>query len=193
MKAPNCKWWGLPEHPDCDERCWAEAILSPKEFNSVYPPVPQEPYPPKRKDNRIPKPSTCQGCPMYGNGKGFVSDEIIPGATVTVLGQNPGEDEEDQGVPFVGKTGQLMIKEYFPLAGLVRGENVNICNVLKCRYNNSNKLPTGKILQQAVDHCTREHLRIPKSTKLLICQGALAFKAMGGKGSITDWRGYTFD
>jgi uracil-DNA glycosylase len=138
------------------------------------------------------KPEKCKGCPLYQSGEGFVPDEIIEGSEVFVLGQNPGEEEERQGKPFVGKTGQVMVSRYFPAAGLRRGENVSIGNTLRCRWKGGNTLPTGKLLSQAVVHCNREYLRIPISTRLVVSQGALAakFLARDDKLSIEKWRGF---
>ena len=141
------------------------------------------------------KPTGCQGCPMYQSGEGFVPDEIVEGSEVFVLGQNPGADEEKAGKPFVGKTGQAMIERYFPVAGLRRGENVSIGNSIRCRWKDSNNLPTGKLLQQAREHCTREHLRIPRSVRLVVAQGALASKVVSKdeKISIEKWRGFLIE
>lgn len=138
------------------------------------------------------KPPACQGCPMYGDGRGFVPDELVSGSQVFVLGQNPGEEEEKTGRPFVGKTGQAMINTYFPAGGLMRGENVSIGNVLRCRWQNTNNLPVGKTLTAAIKHCTLVHLRIPETTKLIVAQGAVALKAVrpGETYSIQDWRGF---
>ena len=138
------------------------------------------------------KPPSCQGCPMYQDGDGFVPDELVEGSEVFVLGQNPGAEEEREGKPFVGKTGQAMLNEYFPIANLVRGENVSIGNTLKCRWRKSNNLPIGKTLMDAVAHCTKSHLRFPQSTRLVVAQGALATKVMTQNNdiSITDWRGF---
>jgi DNA polymerase len=121
-----------------------------------------------------------------------VPDEVVEGAEVFVLGQNPGEEEEREGRPFVGSTGRKMMAVYFPVAGLVRGENVSIGNTLRCRWQNSNNLPTGKILDQAMAHCTRAYLRIPESTKLVVAQGALAVRAMSKDPLVTveKWRGF---
>ena len=54
----------------------------------------------------LPKPPACVGCPLYQTGQGFVPDENIEGAQVYVLAQNPGEQEEKEGKPKVGKVGQ---------------------------------------------------------------------------------------
>ena len=41
-----------------------------------------------------PKPTICRDCPLYGDGMGFVPDQIVPDSELVVLAQNPGEDEE---------------------------------------------------------------------------------------------------
>ena len=147
----------------------------------------------------------CLGCPMYGDGEGFCPDELVDGAAVMVLGQGPGEEEEAEGIPFTGRTGQRMNKRFLPLAGLERGENVSVGNVIKCRWGvnrffreggnptaltKTNDLPPEPTLGQAVRHCTAAHLHIPDSVRLVIAQGQPAWEACGGPGSIHAWRGY---
>ena len=140
--------------------------------------------------------SGCEGCPLYGDGRGFVPDDLSPDlkSTVFVLGQNPGQEEENSGRPFVGKTGEMLLNEFFPRAGLVRGENAICGNTIKCRWikdgKRTNDLPPDKMLRVAVAHCTQAHLNIPKHIRLVAACGALAWKALGGKGTISEWRGF---
>ena len=49
-----------------------------------------------------------------------------------VIGEGPGEEEDKQGLPFVGKSGQLLDK-ILGAAGFSRDENVFIANIVKCR------------------------------------------------------------
>lgn len=139
---------------------------------------------------KLTKPKTCESCPMFGDGMGFVPDENIEGARVFVLGQNPGVDEEEQGRPFVGKTGREMEVRFFPLAGLVRKENVSIGNVIRCRWKNSDDLPPAAVKNEAMKICQSLYFRPPNSTELIVAQGGLAWKAMGNFTSIREWRGY---
>src|SRR5262245_41101390 len=88
----------------------------------------------------LPKPDACRSCPLWGNGWGYVPDEVVEGAPVFVTGQNPGQEEEDSGKPFVGATGRQMESKYFKQAGLERGK-VSIGNALRCRWQGSNELP----------------------------------------------------
>ena len=113
-----------------------------------------------------------------------------------ILGQNPGAEEEKEGKPFVGKTGQMMESKFFPLAGLHR-DGLSIGNAIRCRLNDSNELPPldGEEPRKAVEHCSRAHLRLPESTKLVVTQGAYALYAATGHGAnkndrVSDWRGW---
>lgn len=166
------------------------------------------------------KPAACHGCPMYGDGKGFVPDEVRPSAAVVILAQNPGDYEErgervtDYGprwgsrisyitepcapAPLIGPTGFTLERQFLPVAGLRRSDT-SLCNVLKCRLQSpdargrvwrSNDMPTGALLADAVKHCTEAYLRFPAATRLVVAMGAYAWKYLDGPGSITDWRGY---
>ena len=138
----------------------------------------------------ISKPPSCIGCPLYQTGLGFVPDEHVAGAEVFVLGQNPGATEEREGRPFVGKTGAYMIERFFPAAGLERGINVSIGNALRCRWNRSDKLPPESVLKPALAHCHAAHFRSGSRIRLIVAQGALAWRALGNPGRITAWRGF---
>lgn len=128
---------------------------------------------------------------MYQDGtQPFVPDEIVDGAEVFVLGQNPGVDECREGRPFVGATGQTMTTRYFPEAGLERGINVSLGNVLRCRWRNSNDLPPESVLGPAMRHCMTSHFKPPSRTRLVVCQGGLAWRSMGQKSKVTEWRGF---
>lgn len=140
------------------------------------------------------KPDSCLGCPLYDDGQGFVPDEIVPGAPVDVWLQNPGETEERKAVPAVGSTGDDLNDKFLPVAGLTRGQDVSVRNVLRCRWRHPgtgkkvNLLPTGKTLQAAIAHC-RVHDTDNGAETAVAC-GALAWKAFSGPGTVTEWRGF---
>ena len=125
--------------------------------------------------------------------KGFVPDEIVEDAEVFVLAQGPGGDEEREGRPMVGRTGDMMEREFFPRASLERG-HVSIGNVIRCRWQRNgtrtNDLPPEAILKPAMAQCQEAYFRPPPSTKLIVAQGALAWRAMGQDTSIMKWRGF---
>ena len=65
-------------------------------------------------------------------------------ARLVFVGEAPGADEDEQGVPFVGRAGQLLTK-IIEAMGFKR-EEVFICNVLKCRPPNNRPPAPGEVV-----------------------------------------------
>ncbi|MCX7919835.1 MAG: uracil-DNA glycosylase [bacterium] len=85
----------------------------------------------------------CTKCPLYKTRKNTVPGEGNPRAKLVFVGEAPGEDEDVQGRPFVGRAGQLLTQMIEAEKSLnVKRTEVFICNVLKCRPpGNRNPLP----------------------------------------------------
>jgi uracil-DNA glycosylase len=77
----------------------------------------------------------CRKCPLAETRNKVVFGEGSPEAKLMFIGEAPGEEEDNQGRPFVGKAGKLL-DQLIERIGL-RRENVYICNVLKCRPPNN--------------------------------------------------------
>jgi len=75
---------------------------------------------------------SCVRCELHLQRKQAVFGTGNPYAELMVIGEGPGEEEDNQGLPFVGKSGQLLDK-ILEAAGFSRGENVYIANIVKCR------------------------------------------------------------
>jgi DNA polymerase len=73
----------------------------------------------------------CTRCKLCGGRKQLVYGAGNPRAELVFVGEGPGADEDEQGLPFVGKAGQLLTK-MIEAMGYTR-EQVYICNVVKCR------------------------------------------------------------
>jgi uracil-DNA glycosylase len=73
----------------------------------------------------------CRRCKLAEGRTHLVFGTGDPKADLMFVGEAPGEDEDLQGIPFVGKAGQLLTK-IIEAIGLKR-EQVYIANVLKCR------------------------------------------------------------
>jgi uracil-DNA glycosylase len=96
---------------------------------------------PPTTDNRLPTtdlPSIradlgdCSRCKLHTLGrKQIVFGEGNPDADLMFIGEAPGADEDAQGVPFIGRAGQLLTK-IIEAIGLTR-DQVYIANVIKCR------------------------------------------------------------
>ena len=74
----------------------------------------------------------CQRCKLAGGRRSIVFGVGNSDARLMFVGEAPGEDEDLQGLPFVGKAGQLLDKILSAGMGLSR-EEVYIANVVKCR------------------------------------------------------------
>jgi uracil-DNA glycosylase family 4 len=73
----------------------------------------------------------CTRCKLHSGRRNLVFGEGNPRARLMFVGEAPGEDEDRQGRPFVGKAGQLLTK-IIQAMGYQRNE-VYIANILKCR------------------------------------------------------------
>lgn len=82
----------------------------------------------------------CKLCPLGKTRRNLVFGDGNHQAKVVFVGEAPGADEDEQGLPFVGRAGQLLTK-IIEAMGLQR-KDVYICNILKCRPpQNRNPLP----------------------------------------------------
>ena len=73
----------------------------------------------------------CCLCPLSKQRQNIVFGAGNPHARVVLVGEAPGRDEDEQGIPFVGEAGQLL--EKILIAMHLSREEVYICNVIKCR------------------------------------------------------------
>ena len=74
----------------------------------------------------------CRRCKLWEGRKTIVFGDGNPNADLVFVGEGPGADEDEQGLPFVGRAGQLltdMIEKGMKLAR----RDVYICNIIKCR------------------------------------------------------------
>jgi uracil-DNA glycosylase family 4 len=74
---------------------------------------------------------TCTRCPLGSTRTKFVFGDGHPQARIVFVGEAPGHEEDLQGIPFVGRAGQLL-NQMLAAVGLDR-RDVYICNVIKCR------------------------------------------------------------
>jgi DNA polymerase len=86
----------------------------------------------------------CQRCKLARGRKTIVFGQGNPAARLMFVGEAPGAEEDEQGLAFVGRAGQLLTK-IIEAIGLSR-EDVYICNVLKCRPPENRNPETDEIL-----------------------------------------------
>lgn len=83
---------------------------------------------------------TCMNCALGATRLRFVFGVGSPNAKLLVIGEAPGEEEDKQGEPFVGRAGQLLTK-MLEAINFTR-EEIYIANILKCRPP-KNRRPTS--------------------------------------------------
>ena len=85
----------------------------------------------------------CQRCPLHTTRNKLVFGAGDPDADLMFVGEAPGGDEDRQGIPFVGRAGQLLTK-IIAAIGKTR-DQVYIANILKCRPPGNRNPEHGEI------------------------------------------------
>jgi len=107
-------------------------------------------------------------------------------APIMIVGEGPGQNEDEQGLPFVGKAGQLLEK-ILASVNLNTEEDIFISNAVKCRPP-SNRVPTTEEIAACKPYLL-EQIRMV-DPKIILLTGATAVKALtGDKRGITKIRG----
>ncbi|GEM81842.1 MAG: uracil-DNA glycosylase [Meiothermus sp.] len=133
---------------------------------------------------------TCVACGLSKSRTHVVFGEGNPDAKLMIVGEGPGEDEDLQGRPFVGRSGQLLDK-ILEAAGIPR-QSIYIANIVKCR-------PPGNRVPEPLEAKTCTSLWLLKQIQLIKPQiiiplGATALEFFAGeKLSITKVRGKFFE
>lgn len=132
----------------------------------------------------------CQRCKLAKLGrKQIVFGTGDPNADLMFIGEGPGADEDAQGLPFVGRAGQLL-NNMITAMGLKR-EQVYIANIVKCRPP-GNRTPE----RDECDTCSpflMRQIRVVRP-KVIVALGATAAKnLLGLNDSMASLRGRFYD
>lgn len=76
--------------------------------------------------------TSCTKCGLAATRTNTVFSRGNPEAKLCFVGEAPGADEDAQGIPFVGRAGQLLDK-MIQAMGLDPAKDVYVCNIIKCR------------------------------------------------------------
>ena len=112
----------------------------------------------------------CRRCGLCETRHSVVFGQGVAHAEVMLVGEGPGANEDEQGLPFVGKSGQLL-DHYLEAVDLSRDKNVYIANIVKCRPP-QNRDPLG-VEQDACIGYLREQVTLLRP-KLIVCLGRIA-------------------
>jgi DNA polymerase len=105
--------------------------LDVKALNVSSVPAPSSPSSPSGLQIIRDEIGDCRRCKLAPSRTNIVFGSGNPEAELVFVGEAPGYDEDQQGLPFVGRAGQLLTKIIESIN--LKREEVYICNVLKCR------------------------------------------------------------
>ncbi|MGD9031667.1 MAG: uracil-DNA glycosylase [Desulfobacteraceae bacterium] len=127
----------------------------------------------------------CKRCKLGYGRTNLVFGEGSPQARLVFVGEGPGREEDQAGLPFVGEAGRLLNK-IINAMGLSR-EEVYICNVVKCRPP-KNRDPEGDEIETCLPFL-KEQLNLIRP-QVICTLGRIAVQALLGKDfKITRERG----
>ena len=132
---------------------------------------------------------TCRLCPLCETRTKTVFSDGTDKARLMFVGEAPGRDEDLQGVPFVGRAGQLLTKMIEAIQ-LKRGD-VYIANVLKCRPP-ENRTPIPTEVEKCLPYLEQQIALVRPD--LIVALGLSAAQGLlGTKASMGALRGRTFE
>jgi uracil-DNA glycosylase len=115
----------------------------------------------------------CRACKLCDGRNSIVFGSGNPQADLVVIGEGPGADEDAQGLPFVGRAGQLLTKM---LASVdLSRDDVYICNTVKCRPP-GNRNPEPDELAACAPFLAEQLAAI--QPKVILALGAVATQAL---------------
>jgi len=131
----------------------------------------------------------CTNCVLHKGRNKFVFGSGNSNADVMVIGEGPGAEEDKQGLPFVGRAGQLLT-DILKAIKFSRDE-VFIGNIVKCRPPD-NRTPLPEEMDTCIPYLAKQIELI--KPKLILCLGLTAAKGLlKKKDSLTSLRGQVFE
>jgi len=128
----------------------------------------------------------CDRCGLAKTRNHVIFGEGNSHAPILIVGEGPGRDEDLQGRPFIGRSGQLLDK-ILDACGFNRTQHVYISNIIKCRPP-ANRTPAAEEINACLPSLLKQIDHI--DPKIMIMLGATALKSLAGPDlKITRLRG----
>ena len=133
--------------------------------------------------------AACEMCPLCRNIRHKVPGQGDRKAPLMLIGEGPGQVEDEEGLAFVGPAGQLLARMLAAIS--LPRDRVYICNIVKCRPTN-NRVP-----EEAEAEACKLHLRMQFALvrpKVIVLLGSTAARhTLGPDIRITRDRGRWFE
>ena len=149
-----------------------------------------DPHNPATLEELAQKASVCTRCDLSKTRTQAVFSEGNSKAPIMLIGEGPGQQEDETGIPFVGKAGQLLT-QILASVGITRPNDIYICNTVKCRPP-QNRKPEPAEMSACFPYLEGQiHWVKPK---IILLAGATAVQdILKTKVGITRIRGQWFD
>ncbi|MBX7147243.1 MAG: uracil-DNA glycosylase [Alphaproteobacteria bacterium] len=131
-----------------------------------------------------------EGCSLKHSATNLVFADGNPQAKIMLIGEAPGADEDRQGKPFVGVSGQLLDR-MFEHIGLDRAHNIYISNIIFWRPP-GNRAPTSSEIAACFPF-VQKHINLIDPSILVVLGGIAAKTLLNTNEGITRLRGKWFD
>lgn len=112
----------------------------------------------------------CRKCALWETRKNVVFGQGVYDAEVLFVGEGPGANEDEEGLPFVGRSGKLL-DHYLEAIDLDRSKNIFIANIVKCRPP-QNRDPAPEESAACLPWL-RQQFRLMRP-KIVVCLGRIA-------------------
>ena len=135
----------------------------------------------------------CRNCGLCEGRTQAVLGAGVPNSRIVIVGEGPGRNEDEQGKPFVGRSGQLL-DQMLEQVGLSRNRNVFITNIVKCR--------PPEIRDPLPEECLAcrpwlDRILETIDPKIILCVGRIAaqqlfdphFRVTRQHGELREWNG----
>jgi DNA polymerase len=177
----------------CARHCEPEGRSNPTGSSSLPPAQP----PAGRRNDVSPELESirkdlgnCTRCKLHKGRNNIVFGVGNLHAELMFVGEGPGADEDEQGIPFVGRAGQLLTKIIQAMG--IKRDDVYIGNIVKCRPPN-NRNPEPDEIDTCIPFILKQIAVI--QPKVIVCLGAIAAKALLNtevpisklRGKIIEW------
>ncbi len=116
----------------------------------------------------------CTKCGLHASRTNTVFSRGNPQAAICIVGEAPGEEEDLQGLPFVGRSGKLL-DETITQLGLDPQKDIYVCNIIKCRPP-GNRRPEESEVNSCIDYLD-EQLKLV-NPKVIVALGSTSINSL---------------
>ena len=182
MDAQEAFWRELGPWP----RWGPRAKPGPTPVSTDVPPILEQVAPTAQGSALSQDIEACTRCALHEKRQRPAPGLIQPGTPWMFIGEAPGAEEDQQGLPFVGSAGKLLDRMLLAL-GLQRGLDASIANVVKCRPPH-NRTPSEEECQRCLPYL-HQQIAVVNPRIIVLLGRVAAHNLLSTQGSMGTLRG----